>query len=368
MIRAVIAAWLALVASALAADWPMHRGNPQLQGRANMTAPAKPELLWTFKAGKPIKAPAAISQGRVIIGDDAGVVHALDLAKGTETWTFKTEGPIEAAPLVLEGVVYIGSSDGRVYALDAASGTPKWKYETNDKVLGGANYVKNPDGDGWWIIVGSYDMLLHCIDAATGKMLWTVETENYINGTPAITTAGEVIFGGCDAFIHVVSVKERKELRKFESGAYIAGSAAVDGGMGYVGHYGNEVLAFSPGEGSILWKYRDRSFAYFSSPALTATQVLIGGRDKRLHCIDRAKGTGVWTFQTRGQVDSSPVICGDAVIVGSEDGRLYCVNLADGKERWTYEIGAPITASPAAADGRIVIGAEDGALYCLGSK
>jgi len=150
--------------------------------------------------------------------------------------------------------------------------------------------------------------------------------------------------------------------------ADIAGSAAVDGTMGYVGHYGNEVLAFSPSEGSITWKYRDRNFAYFSSPALTDTQVLIGGRDKRLHCIDRAKGTGVWTFQTRGQVDSSPVICGDAVIVGSEDGRLYCVNLADGKERWAYEIGAPITASPAAADGRIVIGAEDGALYCLGQK
>jgi outer membrane protein assembly factor BamB len=266
MIRALTFASLALAASAVGADWPMHRGNPQLQGRADMAAPAKPDLLWTFKAGKPIKAPAAIAQGRVIVGDDAGVVHALDLAKGTESWSFKTEGAIEASPLVLDGVVYIGSSDGRLYALDAATGVSKWKYETNDKVLGGANYVKNPDGDGWWIIVGSYDMLLHCIDAATGKMLWTVETENYINGTPAITKAGEVIFGGCDAFIHVVSVKERKELRKFESGAYIAGSAAVDGTTGYVGHYGNEVLAFSPGGGSILWKYRDKNFAYFSSP------------------------------------------------------------------------------------------------------
>ena len=159
MIRALTFASLALAASAVGADWPMHRGNPQLQGRADMAAPAKPDLLWTFKAGKPIKAPAAIAQGRVIVGDDAGVVHALDLAKGTESWSFKTEGAIEASPLVLDGVVYIGSSDGRLYALDAATGVSKWKYETNDKVLGGANYVKNPDGDGWWIIVGSYDML-----------------------------------------------------------------------------------------------------------------------------------------------------------------------------------------------------------------
>jgi eukaryotic-like serine/threonine-protein kinase len=357
-----------LVLPSLAADWPMHRGDPQLQGRAAMNAPAKPELLWTFKAGKPIKAPAAIAQGRVFVGDDAGVVHALDLATGKEIWSFKTEGGIEAAPLVLDGTVFIGSSDARLYALAAGDGALKWKYETGDKVLGGANYAKNPDGSGWWIIVGSYDMLLHCVDAGTGKMIWTTETENYINGTPAITPAGEVIFGGCDAFLHVVSVKERKEVRKFESGAYIAGSAALDDSVGYVGHYGNEVIAFSPKDGTILWKYRDRNFAYFSSPALTDHHVLIGGRDKRLHCLDRAKGTAIWTFQTRGQVDSSPVLCGDAVVFGSEDGRLYCVTVTDGKERWAYEIGAAITASPAMADGRIVIGAEDGVLYCVGAK
>jgi outer membrane protein assembly factor BamB len=357
-----------LALSAQAADWPMHRGDPQLQGRAAMSAPARPEVLWTFKAGKPIKAPAAIAGGRVFVGDDAGIVRALELATGRELWSFKTEGGIEAAPLVLEGTVFIGSADARLYALNADDGALKWKYETGDKILGGANYVKNPEGDGWWIIVGSYDMLLHCVEAATGKMLWTVETENYINGTPAITPAGEVIFGGCDAYLHVVSVKERKEVRKFESGAYIAGSAAVDGAIGYVGHYGNEVIAFSPKEGVILWKYRDRSFAYFSSPALAPDRLVIGGRDKRLHCLDRTKGTALWTFQTRGQVDSSPVICGDAVVFGSDDGRLYCVALADGKERWAYEIGAGITASPAAADGRIVIGAEDGVLYCLGAK
>src|SRR5688572_30039544 len=117
-----------LATSALAADWPMHRGDPQLQGRAGMSAPAKPEVLWTFKAGKPIKAPAAVALGRVFVGDDAGVVHALELATGKEVWSFKTEGGIEAAPLVLDGTVFIGSSDARLYALAAGDGTLKWKY------------------------------------------------------------------------------------------------------------------------------------------------------------------------------------------------------------------------------------------------
>lgn len=361
-----LALLFSLGVTCLAADWPMHRGNPQLNGRARMAAPAKPELRWSFKAGKPIKAGAAIAGGKVFVGDDAGIIHALNLADGEELWTFKTEGPVEATPLVLDGIVFIGSSDARLYALDAATGAEKWRYETMDKVLGGANYAKNPDGDGWWIVIGSYDALLHVLDAATGKMLWTVETDNYINATPGITAAGDVVFGGCDALLHVVSLKERKEVRSFESGAYIAGSAAFDGEVGYVGHYGNEVLAFAPGDGNILWRYRDRNFAYFSSPALTDDHVIIGGRDKRLHCIDRISGKAKWTFQTREEVDSSPVICGDAVVVGSGDGRLYCVGIADGQERWAYEIGAAIVASPAAADGLIVVGAEDGVLYAIG--
>jgi hypothetical protein len=71
----------AILASAIpvsATDWPMHRGGPQLQGRADMPAPAKPDLLWTYSAGKPIKGGAAIAGGRVFFGDDDGIIHAVE--------------------------------------------------------------------------------------------------------------------------------------------------------------------------------------------------------------------------------------------------------------------------------------------------
>ena len=218
-----------------------------------------------------------------------------------------------------------------------------------------------------WLLVGSYDTNLHCIDAATGKAVWTHTTDNYINGSPALLPSGEVLFGGCDSYIHVLRLEDGAETRQIESDAYIASSVAVRDGLGYVGNYGNLVIAFDPKSGEIKWKYRDRNFPYFSSAAVTADRVIIGCRDKRLHCLDRATGKAVWTFQTRGQVESSPVVCGDAIIVGSEDGRLYCVNLADGAERWAYEIGAPVTASPAVSDGFIVVGAEDGNIYAFKS-
>lgn len=364
--RAILfAAALAWLTPSVWANWSMHRGNPELQGLTAGTAPAKAELAWTFKAAKAIKAGAAIVDGKVFFGDDEGIIYGVDLATGKELWQFKTEGPIEATPLVLDGVVFLGSSDASVYALEAATGKLKWKYTTGDKVLGGANHVKNPNGEGTWLVIGSYDSSLHCVDAATGKAVWTYATDNYINGTPALLPSGDVLFGGCDSYIHVLSLKDGKEVRQIEAEAYIASSVAIRDGLGYVGNYGNMVLAFDPKSGEVKWKYKDRNFPYFSSAAVTQDRVIIGGRDKRLHAIERATGKGVWTFQTRGQVESSPVAFDDAVVVGSQDGRLYCVNLSDGQERWAYEIGAPLTASPSVAGGFLVIGAEDGNLYAF---
>ena len=355
----------------LAGDWPMHRGGPSLQGRADEAAPAQAVLRWTFKAGAPVKGGAAIAGGRVFFGDDNGVIHCVALADGKEVWAFKSpsQGTIEATPLVLDGLCYTGVSDGFLYALDAATGALKWKHETGDKIMGGANWTKAPGSDATWVLVGSYDFAMYCLDAASGKPVWKLETENFINGTPTVTGSGETVFGGCDAILHVVNLKDGKQVREVDAEAYIPGSAAADGSVVYFGNHSNQVFAMDTATGKSIWKYRDRNFPYFSSPAIDAEVVIIGGEDKRLHCIDRKTGDGRWTFATRGKVQSSPVLCKDGgVIFGSEDGRLYCVNKADGKERWAYEIGASITGSPAVAGGAIVIGAEDGNVYCLGGK
>jgi outer membrane protein assembly factor BamB len=120
--------------------------------------------------------------------------------------------------------------------------------------------------------------------------------------------------------------------------------------------------------GTNVWEFRNREFPYFSSPAVTADRVIFGGRDKQLHCVNRANGATVWSFATRGKVDSSPVVCDGKIVVGSNDGRLYLVSLTDGRELWSYEIGQSIESSPAVADGKIVIGSNDGNVYCFGAK
>ena len=297
-------------AAAGVTSWPMFRGDPGMRGRAGIPIETTPEMEWRFETGKPVYSTAAISDGRAYIGSDNGKVYAIDLSTGKEIWAYETEDKVEAAPLYLDGAVYVGSADFHLYRLEAETGKLVWKYATGDQVLGAANYVPRPDGDPPWILVGSYDGRLHCVNSASGEAEWVYETDNYVNGAPAVS-GDRVIVGGCDAGIHVVSATDGSRIAMIDAGAYIAASPALDGDRGFIGHYGNEVLCFDLAQKEVVWRYMDRAFPYFSSAAVGRDRILIGGRDKRLHCLDRKTGESVWTFRTQGKVDCSPVLCGD---------------------------------------------------------
>lgn len=380
---------------ALASNWPMFRGSPDLRGTTGENVPAKPALLWTFKTGAAVRSTAAIVGNQIFIGSNDGKVYSLNVTNGEKLWSFKTSGPVESSPLVLGGKVFVGSVDGFLYALDAKSGDQLWKYETADKILGAPNWFADegrarhsvraadqsdngaqrtdaPYQTRTNILIGSYDFKLHCVDAATGKSNWVFESSNYINGSPAVAD-GVTVFGGCDAVLHIISLADGKKIKEIEAGAYVAASVAIRDGRAYFGHFENafqcvDLKKDSGTNSPIVWQFRDREFPFFSSPAVTKERVVFGGRDKQLHCVRADDGKPLWTFSARGKIDSSPVIAGDKVVVGSDDGRVYIVSLNGGKELWSYEIGQPIGSSPAVANGKFVIGSDDGNVYCFGEK
>src|SRR5437870_5089821 len=82
--------------NALAADWPMYRGNAALTGVANELLPKKPALLWSFKTGGPVRSSPVIAGGKVFIGSDDFKIYALDFASGKKLWEFKTGAAVHA--------------------------------------------------------------------------------------------------------------------------------------------------------------------------------------------------------------------------------------------------------------------------------
>ena len=347
--------------------WPIYRGDVGLSGLAAGELEAELQLLWTYDTGKGVVSSPVIANGVVYIGSDDQNLHAIDFATGELNWKFETGDMIEAPPLVWDGRVYIGSSDAQLYALDAATGERLWSFEGDDQFLGGANWLAATDELPARVVAGCYDNNLYCLDAATGERLWTYATDNYVNGTPAVV-GQRVVFGGCDAVLHVVDGTTGEAARKVPLGdeCHVAGSAAVVDGRAYLGHYGNAFVCVDLESGATVWSLADPQYAFFSSPAIGPERVVFGGRNKKVHCVDRRTGELQWTFATRRKVDSSPVIVGDKVVVGSGDGRLYLLALEDGAELWSYEVGRSIFSSPAVLDGRIVVGSEDGQIYCFG--
>ena len=358
---------LVLGTGALAADWPIFGGNRGLTGVAQGKLPDKLHLQWKFKIGKPVMATAVIGGGRVFLGADDGKFYCLNLSNGEKIWEFTSKDPFEAPAMLLDGRVYVGNLFGNFYALDAKTGNQLWEFETGSQIIGGANWTLAPNGKDKYVLVGSHDNFLYCLNAKDGKKVWEIECDQPINGSPSLTN-GRTMFGGCDAMLHLINVKLGKRQATIDAGSFIIASVAAAGDQAFVGHRDNEFLAFDLKKQKLLWTYKDRLFPYESSAAVTTDRVLFGGGDKRLHCVRRDNGKVVWTFSTRGAVDSSPVVCGDKVLVGSNDGRLYMVNLKTGKPIWSYETDDAITASPAVAGGKVVIGSEDGFVYCFGAK
>lgn len=343
--------------------WPMFRGSSALWGVSKALLPKSLRLLWSYQARDSIESSAAIVDGTVYVGSMDSSLYAIDLATGKVRWQYQTTGPVEeSSPCVHSGVVYIGDLSGILHAVDAATGKARWTFKAGDEIK------SSPNWDGNRIYFGSYDQNVYCVSAATGTLVWKYATEGPVHCTPAIDK-GKVYISGCDENFRALDAATGKQLYALPLGAYSGASAAVRDDQAYVGTFGNEVLSIDLTRRIAQWTYKhpSRNFPFYSSAALTGARVVLGGRDKIVHCLERSTGKAVWTFSTQARVESSPLIVGDRVFAGSNDGILYELDLATGKKIWGFTAGAPLSASPAAAQGALVIGSQDGVLYCFGN-
>jgi len=342
--------------------WPQFRGNPQLTGVAASSLPATLKLLWTYDAGDSIESSAAMVDGVVYFGSEASDLVALELDTGKLRWKYHvTDGIGESSPAVHEGMVHVGDLSGTLHTVNVRDGQNIWKVQT------GAEVRSSPVITGDRLLVGSYDGSLYCMAARTGAVHWKFHTNNYVHCTPGVSE-GLTFIASCDETFHAIRISDGTEVFQVPSGGYNAASPAIVGKAAYFGTFNNEVLGISLATRRVLWRYEHpvRHFPFYSSAAVADGKVVIGGRDKIVHCLNARTGKAIWTFTTGARVDSSPAISGGRVYVGSNDGRLYVLDLMSGKKVGEFNAGAPLSASPAIAAGKLVIGSQDNKLYCLG--
>ena len=345
------------------ADWPVFRGDSQLTGRADGNLPDTLQLAWTFETSGEILSTPVIANNTAFVSSMDKHLYGLDLISGTERWRFEADDELEASPVFHDGVIYIGSSGGVFYAIDALTGTVRWTFDKAGKITGSANIALPSENSEPVIVFGSYDNHLYGLDLIGIKVI-DAEAENYINGSVAVAE-GIAFFGSCDANLYLIPLAQPEKTHTIDAGSYVAASCAVADGIIYAGNYEGRFFAAEIATQKIIWQYEETQDAFFSSPAIGESVVVVGCRDGQLYCFDRSTGSVRWTFEATDNFDSSPVICGDKVVVGNDDGRLYLIDLNKGTELFSYTLGASVAASPAIAQNHILIGCNNGSLYAF---
>ncbi len=344
-------------------EWPMFRGSSELAGISSAELAKPLKLLWSYQAEDSVESSAALVGNTVYVASMDSSLYAMDLSTGKLRWRYSTTGPVqESSPCVQDGIVYVGDLNGVLHAVQSTSGKVLWTFETDAEIRSSPNFK---DGR---VYFGSYDQNLYCLSADTGNLIWKYETAGPVHSTPAIDD-NHVCISGCDETFRAINRITGKQDYAINLASYTGASAAIRDGYAYVGTFGNEVLCLNLQKRLPEWSYRHptRNFPFYSSAAVTADRIVVGGRDKIVHCLDRFTGKEIWSFLTGARVESSPLVTGNRVFVGSNDGHLYELDLISGKKVWEFTSGAPFSASPSAVQGFLVIGDQDGVLYCFGS-
>lgn len=351
-------------------SWPSSRATPDQRGISRSTLSSDPKLKWAFPSPDGWVAAVAIVGDVVYAPALAGYLYCLDLQTGKEIWKYRSiEDPdpktfaagFKATPLVTETMIYIGDEDGVLHAIDRGTGQKSWIFATGSEIAGCVAQYEDK------LLLASHDSYLYCL-TLDGAEVWKFQTDDRINCSPAIASS-YTFLAGCDEHLRVIDLQTGKEFRDMPLESPLIGSPATIDDLLYVGTHAGEIVCADWRKGEFVWRYAgQRKMPFHASAAVTDDLVILGGHDKIVHAVDRKTGEGKWTFPTNARIECSASVVENRVFVGSADKNIYGLDLQTGKEVWKYNAGKPINAGIAIGEKHLIVGEDqqNGRLLCFG--
>lgn len=370
-------------------DWPCYQGDNRRSAVTPITLPEQVNRRWEFQPSAPARPTAPVAAGNtVFVGDDCGVLRALDALSGKAKWEAYTAGAIFLSPAVWEGRVYVGSADGRVCAFEAATGRRLWSFHAapadrwipvygklhstwpvaggvvvDDGVLYAAAGIANYDGTH-----------VYALDAITGKLKWYNDSSGSLSKTQeGISLQGELSLrdgalcfpGGttCRTAIYDLKTGECRskvapsQLTVFDAYYFQYGASYTD-------------LRHTLPDGRRL------AYVYDIRQGANTTELAMLRPLKASQPVP-AKPVAddiVWT--SRGRRFTSFIVGPSSLLAAGNNGPkspvehfVAAVNLADGSDLWYEKLPAPAVKGGTAVDhaGRMFVALNDGRIICLGA-
>ena len=357
--------------------WPMAGGGPE---RAGLPGPAlKPPLTpaWKFDTGGRVVCGAAIRDGKVFVGSEAGRILALDAGSGQRAWDFPAGAPVRCAPAAVGGTVYCGSDGGTFHALDADTGKEKWRFACGGPVQSAPAVV------GGVVLFGANDHHVYALDRDSGRKLWAFRMRDYCIQAPVVVHGGRVFAAQWQDWVWALDLETgREQWRSFipvsveavafhrgklyaRSPYYVVELDPATGRRLRIGtaSYGYGGLAFL---GDLLFQSGVQG-QYGTSGATVTDLSEEGGEMTRkvptLEGVRLLRGKGLPSAPDRASM-VAPLVVGDAVCFAGRTGKLALTDAA-GKTLWTATLAGRCHSAPCAADGLLVAGCDDGHVYAF---
>jgi len=295
---------------------------------------------WNYYLPQGIRSTPAVFNDVLYFGGFDQKLHALDPASGQDIFQFQTKGYISSSPLIVGNVIYFGCYDGSFRAIDLNTRKLLWEYDSKSAIRSGAAST------GRGLVFGNEKGIVTNLDITNGSVFWTFETRGEVYGAPAVTS-NLVIFGSRDGKVRAVNESDGSLYWEYDppdnkhpNKEEFWSTPAVDETGAYIGSTWGKFYALkihpSGTSAEMLWEpYITKnkiglSDYIYSDAIINGNSIMFGCNNGRLYCLDRNKGTELWSYETYSEIRSKPFIDGDKVIFPSDDHYLYALTISDG--------------------------------------
>jgi len=353
------------------------------------------ETAWKFETSARVLASPVEKGGMVYVGDEAGVLYAIETATGKEKWKLETNGNIQAKALIVDDNVFFESAN-IFYLVKGTNGKEVWKYDTQMEPLSFKYKEKTYDykidpfdekrstatmSEGI-IYIGSGNGTLYGLDARTGKLSLSFESDEKspIRSSPLLSN-GRLFFGDWNGMVYCYELKTKKLLWKKKTyrgekpyGTFggVVSEFVEYQGLLYFGarNYMLNVLEAETGEKE--WTFTDPNRGWMiGDPVIYKDTLYLGGSDNlSMYAFHPTIGQPFWSQNGEKNIYTKPILTEKWLLYSAgngynwrDTGKLFMLNRMTGEEIDSFETPNGIFSSPVLVDNKVIFGCYDGNVY-----
>lgn len=291
--------------------------------------------VWSTRIKQGISSGTAANNNIVVVGDDEGVLHALNTANGELVWKKQLSGSVLAPALVNEKQVVVTANNGVVTGVDTKTGQMLWNFTINMPNFSLRGMAKPIELATNLALIAGADGRVHAVKTNSGVPLWarrvgisrgTSEFDrlNDVDADPvfykfALYTAsfqGQVV--GID-------MNTRREL--FQIPVSSTKSVGVNDDALFVSTSDGQLNAYDRLSGKSLWSLQTLKNRKLSNPVVVNNSVIVGDYKGYLHSVDAVTGKYLGRSKTSGAVNNIKVSGGE-LLLQSNDGTVSIWHMA----------------------------------------